>query len=415
MSSTWVKPEVLDVVDQVLGQVAVAVVLAPRAEVQLVDAHRTGVRVGLGPALHPGVVLPGVPGVDDRRGAARRQLGGARHRVGLLADLAVGAADEELVERAVTDAGDEELPDPGLAEQAHRVAAGVPAVEVTGDVHGLGPGGPHGERGADDVPHRAGVLADVGAEHGPELLVATLADEVQVDRAQSGREAVRVVLLVLDAVGVGDPQAVVLGLGGPRAQAAPDAVGFVLQLDALAVLEHHRDRGRERAVGADHQAGRLEVMAEQVMGLLVPAVGQRADRLGRGGDDGDRLGLSHERRLGRRGGLGADRGEDLGRWAGSRRRSRLRRAESARAPGSRQSRTPGTAGVSAGASGVSAGVSGASGFSCLDFLPNLGLMTGPSSRRRAAGTRRRWGWSATWGGCAPRRRPRTGPCRAGRR
>ena len=82
------------------------------------------------------------------------------------------------------------------------------------------------------------------AEDGPQLLVPALADEVQVDRAEGRGEPVGVVHLVLDAVGLGDEQAVVLGLGGADPHAAPDAVGLVDELDPLAVLEPHPDRRR---------------------------------------------------------------------------------------------------------------------------------------------------------------------------
>ena len=45
--------EVGDVVDEVLGEVAVGHALPPGAEVDLVDAHRAGVGVAAGPSLHP--------------------------------------------------------------------------------------------------------------------------------------------------------------------------------------------------------------------------------------------------------------------------------------------------------------------------------------------------------------------------
>ncbi len=146
--------EVGDVVDQVLGEVAVALVLAPRAEVDFVDAHRAGVRVRGATALHPAVVGPLVlrPGHD--RAGRRRGLRGLGHGVGLGAHDVVGAADLVLVARALADSRHEELPDPGLAQQAHRVPDRVPAVEVSDDVHGTGAGRPHRERRAAHRAHR---------------------------------------------------------------------------------------------------------------------------------------------------------------------------------------------------------------------------------------------------------------------
>ncbi len=57
----------------------------------------------------------------------------------------------------------------------------------------------------------SGVAAHVGTEDGPQLLVPTLVDEVPVELAQGGGEAVGVVLLVLHPVAVGDEEPVVMG------------------------------------------------------------------------------------------------------------------------------------------------------------------------------------------------------------
>lgn len=121
--------------------------------------------------------------------------------------------------------------------------------------------------------------------------MATLADQVQVDLAEGRREAVWVVLLVLDAVAPGHEQAVVHGRGGVGAHAGPDALGLVVEGELLAVLEPDPHGARERLQDADAQAARLEVLAEQVVRLLVAALDQRGDRaadLGAGGG-------SHER------------------------------------------------------------------------------------------------------------------------
>ena len=53
--------EVLDVVDEVFGHLAVGQPLSPRAQVHLVGAHRAGVRVALRALLHPLRVTPLVP------------------------------------------------------------------------------------------------------------------------------------------------------------------------------------------------------------------------------------------------------------------------------------------------------------------------------------------------------------------
>jgi hypothetical protein len=70
---------------------------------------------------------------DLRRGL-RTNLGGEAVGVGLVAEeAAVGADDAVLVERAGFHAGNERLPDAGLASPRERMGRRVPAVEVTDD------------------------------------------------------------------------------------------------------------------------------------------------------------------------------------------------------------------------------------------------------------------------------------------
>ena len=185
--------ELADVVDELVGELAVGQALPPRAEVHLVDAHRRGERVGRRAALQPVAVVPLVGRGEHHRRGGRRDLGPERHRVGLLPPHAVAAEDLELVVGAVADVRDEQLPHAGGAERAHRVGAAVPVVEVAGDADALGVRRPDRERRAG---HRAGeavVRARVRAEDRPQLLVAALADQVQVDLAERRQEAVRVV------------------------------------------------------------------------------------------------------------------------------------------------------------------------------------------------------------------------------
>ena len=113
-----------------------------------------------------------------------------------------------------------------------------------------------------------------------------LADEVEVDLAEGRGEAVGVVLEVLDAVGPRDEEAVVHRAGRVGAHGGPDALGLVGQLELLAVLEAHAHRGGQRLQDADAQATGLEVLAEEVVGLLVAALDEGRDRtadLGAGG------------------------------------------------------------------------------------------------------------------------------------
>ena len=277
------EPHVARVGGQLVGQlevvqraVALERVEPPGAEVDLVDRDRPLQRVALAAAAQPLLVLPHVPGLVDHRGGLGRDLCLEGHRVRLQPQLAVRGDELELVAVAGADAGQEQLPDAGRAERPHRVDAAVPEVPVAHHRHGARGGGPDGERGAADALE----LAHVGAEALPQLLVAALADEVQVQLADRRQEAVRVLGLhrpvaVVDLVAVGHGQ---LDAGEP---ALEDAAGVgQLERDGVAVVHHDGDgarRGSERAhhdgavavrVGAE-VGMRLRVLAgEQAIGVV---------------------------------------------------------------------------------------------------------------------------------------------------
>ena len=81
-------------------------------------------------------------------------------------------------------------------------------------------------------------------------------------------------------------EAVVHRAGGVGAHRRPHALGLVRELELLAVLEAHPHRRRQRLEHAHAQAPGLEVLAEEVVGLLVAALdegGDRAADLGAGG------------------------------------------------------------------------------------------------------------------------------------
>ena len=183
-----------DVVDQLPGELAVGQPHAPRAEVHLVDRHRRLVPLGTRAAGQPVVVGPlVVRRVHDRRGLA----GGASvaNAIGSALSRHSPSAPRmlELVARPVADVGDEQLPHAAGPERAHRQPATGPVVEVAGDPDAARVGRPHRERGAGDRAARGVVGAHVRAEHVPEVLVPALADQVQVDLAERGQPAVRVV------------------------------------------------------------------------------------------------------------------------------------------------------------------------------------------------------------------------------
>ena len=102
----------------------------PRREVHLVDRQVPVELVGGGAGGEPGLVAPDVAvGLDDA-GGGRRELGGARHGVGLEPGAAVGADDLELVALPGDRAGREALPHARAAERPQAGAARVPVVEV---------------------------------------------------------------------------------------------------------------------------------------------------------------------------------------------------------------------------------------------------------------------------------------------
>jgi hypothetical protein len=178
------EPELDDVVDKLLGLVGVAAALTPGAEVHLVDAHRPlggRLRRALG---QPGFVAPVVAGGEHDRRRARRVLGRERQWVGLVPPYPVGAVNVVLVAGALGHLRHEELPDATAAARPHSRSGAVPAVEVADDPNLAGVGRPHRERRAG-----RGIGAgvdEVAAERLPQLFVASLTEQVQVDLAERG-------------------------------------------------------------------------------------------------------------------------------------------------------------------------------------------------------------------------------------
>src|SRR5271157_4023294 len=98
----------------------------------LVEGERAVKRLPLNPGRHPFVVAPGELGhVPDDRCGLGAKFGGETVRIGLLHHVAVVAAlDLELVNLALAEIGDEQLPDSGGAPVPHWMPASIPVVEV---------------------------------------------------------------------------------------------------------------------------------------------------------------------------------------------------------------------------------------------------------------------------------------------
>ena len=178
----------------------------PGGEVHLVDGHRPGTQVALAAGLQPGGVMPDETReiADDRR-VVRRGLEVQRIRVRLEERRGVVRTDDLVfVARAGGQAGDEDLPDAGSPEVAHRLGAAVPEIVVAHD--GDPPGGRSPDREGD--PADAVDRADMRAQFIVGPVVVALAEEEKVVLGDRRQEAVRVVDVAADAVGIGHAETV---------------------------------------------------------------------------------------------------------------------------------------------------------------------------------------------------------------
>ena len=255
----------LDVGDQLVGQLTVAQALAPRARVDLVNRHGAGVDVAVLAGGHPLLVGPLVEVVGDDRGGGRGDLGGAGQRVGLLEPVAAGALDLELVARTHADLGNEELPHAGRTQRTHGGLRAVPVVEFADDAHGAGVGGPHGKGGTGGLAELVGVGLHVRAQDVPEVLVATLRNQVGVHLAQ-GRQVPVGIIAHDGVVAVGDGHAVggdlLIGQGSDPDAAAlvGSSVGARRRDDVDRVGQVRDDADGDAVVakvGAQHGVGRV--------------------------------------------------------------------------------------------------------------------------------------------------------------
>ncbi len=119
-------------------------------------------------------------------------------------------------------------------------------------------------------------MVHVGAQHGPELLVAPLVEQVQVDVTERRQEAVGVVDLD-GQVAVGDRELVAGDLGLRQAGGPHPLVGVLHRSVAGRVAQH--DRGGERLVDPDHDLAVHDVGPEHVVRVSVLAADDLVDLL----------------------------------------------------------------------------------------------------------------------------------------
>ena len=188
------------------GPVALFGDTGPCAEVYFIDVHRLAHLVAGAARRHPRVVAPVVRVLrhHDRR-RVRRRLHLEPHGIGLEAQQSFAGAKLELVERIRRHARNEELPQSAALHAAHRELAAVPVAPVAHDARPFRVGGPHDEPGALVAVDGAQVCA----EHGPELAVRALVEEVQVHLAHRGLVTIGVAPLPRAPVGRKKSQRVV--------------------------------------------------------------------------------------------------------------------------------------------------------------------------------------------------------------
>ncbi len=270
--------EVTEVSGQGLGRLAVSQgpppatgVLGqpPRAQVAFIDRHRGMQQVGGLLAGEPFCVLPFVPALGDNTRRGRRHLGGEGERVRAQTRLPMLAHHLELVARARSDPGQEDLPDPGAAQHSHRVQAAVPAVEVTCNPHRTGARRPDGERRTRHPlvhPH-------LRSEMPPQPLVPALGQQVQVKLPERGPMPVGIIDHHHGTLWIGHLQPVGRDLPPLHHPGEHPSRMHAVHLDPLLTgQDDHADRARTPP--ADHHATRAltircRVSAQQAVRIVV--------------------------------------------------------------------------------------------------------------------------------------------------
>lgn len=128
--------------------------------------------------------------------------------------------------------------------------------------------GPHREAGSGHtlVHHR------LRAERTPQLLVAALAEQMQIELAQRGQETVRVLGLLLRVL-VRHDQPVRLRHRAQRQQPREETVPVVVQLGAQ-VVRHDSHPERVRAEGTEGHTARHRMGSQHPVRIVMRAVEQ---------------------------------------------------------------------------------------------------------------------------------------------
>jgi len=117
------------------------------------------------------------------------------NRISFQTDMAVRPDNLVFIKGTFANTWQEYLPYACLPGGPHRMAAPVPAVEVTDNTDALGIGGPDGEMHTRDVLMRG----DMRPKHAPKFFVAALAHQIFVKIRQDRIERERVFGVIFDA------------------------------------------------------------------------------------------------------------------------------------------------------------------------------------------------------------------------
>ena len=259
----------------------------------LVDAERRAQRITLPPLRQPGRVRPlklAVVPDDGRilgRGLEEEAVG-----ISLQHDLALQAADLELVIGPLAHARNEDLPHARQAQRAHLVAAPVPVVEIADHADALSVGRPYREAGARHAVNRA----QLGAQLVINPALVPLAEQEQVRLAQRRQERIRVAGAAHAPLLIGDDQVVgvnAVGLGGDAFEETP-ALWSRFSLNARLVLLVHGldfDLGGIRQKRPHHHpsAVRQQVHPQHLMGRVLFDIDQALEFFLGQDHDGDNL------------------------------------------------------------------------------------------------------------------------------
>ena len=162
---------------------------APCSEVYFIYVHGAVDRIRRGTLLHPRIVGPLKRlRLRDDAGVVRTQLRTTGVRVELQDDGPVRTFHLEFIYVAGLEARDEEFPDAGKPEHAHRMSPTIPAVEVADHGNALCVWRPHRERNALDSAE----IPDMRSHYIVNALVFALIKQVNVHLAECGQEAVRI-------------------------------------------------------------------------------------------------------------------------------------------------------------------------------------------------------------------------------